>query len=205
MRVKRIPFALLLPLVELSVWSMLVLVPTYQLYSRVGKRLRGDGQVELYFGQASATIRKDRVFSFLIGLVATQHSHFLSAANLPGIVFDLLLPNSWHSADLPLDAWRAVALPFCCLPAWWFAGRGLDGLLTRRNLHWASLFIGSALTLLFLVGLIAYPFQPQPDRADLAWIMWGVGFWTIAFGIFPAAWIRQALTSRREKARTTQS
>jgi hypothetical protein len=117
--------------------------------------------------------------------------------NFPGIFVEMsvVLPTAgspkWHPAALTLAGWRMLSYPFFCLPAWWLVGKGLDGLLRRRRLHWAMLLTGSILSLLFLVLVVGILTSPAGDRADMAWLLPGCGFWTIAFGVLPLAWVRQ--------------
>jgi hypothetical protein len=75
-RIKGVPFSLILPLIELAVWAMLVPVPAMRLYQKVHGQTRGMDQVRLYSGQFTAIIPQGRLFNFLLERVAYGRSHF---------------------------------------------------------------------------------------------------------------------------------
>jgi hypothetical protein len=62
----------------------------------------------------------------------------------------------------------------------------------------AKLVIGSVLCCLCLGLLIGFRFGQSPsERAGMGWVLWGFAFWTLAFGILPANWLRRQ--SKRPK------
>src|SRR5262249_28790345 len=141
--------------------------------------------------------------------VAMWDSHTISAINLPGMFIEPLsrLVPAWrqlgHPAQLTRDSWRALTLPIFCLPGWWLVGRGIDGLLGRKRLHWATLLTGSVLFVLFVVVLLGFTFGlSSAERADLHWISWGLAFWTLAFSVLPLTWF---LRSRFRETRSQLS
>jgi len=123
----------------------------------------------------------------------------ITALNIPGVAVELLIdlpltfPESWHPAHLDLFEWRALVFPFYCLPFWWFAGLGIDGLLRKRILRWFALMPGTLLAAFFLTGALAGIFgTTAADRGDSKYdaMMCGVLLWTLLFAGFPASWIR---------------
>jgi hypothetical protein len=148
-----------------------------------------------------------RLFVASVEFGTVRYSRLVTAINLPGVFVEALIslpiswPDSWHPEGLTLDSWRAIILPFFCLPFWWFVGRGTDALLGRRRLHWVTLLLGSILCSCFIVMILGLRFGlPASDRtAESNWIFWGVGCWALAFGVFPLTWIWRGRSSRALK------
>ncbi len=183
---------------------MLLVMPTaltaYQLY----RAARDSGSVSIRTRHFETTVPRQRCLAFALETESFRCSHAITAANLPGIFVEVSIslptswPNSWCPSGLSLEAWRALSLPFFCLPAWWFVGTGLDGLLKGRRLHWTAPVTGSVLCIFCAVLLVGLSFERAADDHGLAWVYCGLGFWTIAFGVPPLAWILQ-----RRKGRAT--
>jgi hypothetical protein len=94
--------------------------------------------------------------------------------------------------------WRAIILPVCCLPFWWFAGIGLDALTTRRRRSWWVLLLGS--TLWVFIGVIATGLwfgNSKSDRDGLGFVGFALGLWSVLLAAFPITWVGQWLTRRR--------
>ena len=117
--------------------------------------------------------------------------------NLPASFIQLLFaslfhswPGSWAPAGLDFRSWRAISFPIFCLPFWWFEGLGLDGLLTRKHLHWRSFLLGTLLWGLFLTGLLAIQFaMSAEERTEMISPIWGFGLWVLLLSVFPIGWI----------------
>jgi hypothetical protein len=197
-----ISFALLLPAFELALWLVLVPSQAAAMYWRLRPPQNGSQAIHLSAGSFSAVIAPDRLLSFCMETVAMRESPLISSLNMPGFFLELPLsirswPYTWHPKTWSWFYWRCMTLPFFCLPAWWFAGRGLDGLLRRRRPRWWTLLIGTILCAAFFTLLVGLYFGvPAADRAEGSWILWGMGFWAFAFSAFPIDWIRLA-TSRK--------
>jgi hypothetical protein len=195
--IPRISFSLLLPVVELTLWALLVPTQIGQVWYRSHKAAGRSGGATARIGEAELTLPPDRWVDFILRWGHLTYSHAIVAANLPGIGADLLVslptsqPGKWHPSGISLDNWRCLTFPFYCLPAWWFAGCGIDGLLRRRRLRRAMLWTGSVLCLLFAVTLLGYYTSPPRDQADLRWILPGSWLWTVLFGIVPLNWLRR--------------
>ncbi len=135
MRTSRLRFSFLLPLLELAVWVAVLLVPA---------TLRGFNNLARNEpGSLTATLSPGAKFEVATWLAVQASpvgvSHAISALNIPGLLGEFLIslattwPQSWRPFLLNLDVWRAISLPFMALPAWWFAGRGIDFLVSRER------------------------------------------------------------------------
>jgi hypothetical protein len=187
----------MLPLFELSVWAVMIPIQAGLMWYWVHETAQNSETVSIHAGQFEVTLPRDRLLTSALISLTSQRSHIITAINLPGMFVEVLIslptswPGVWHPEALPVDSWRSCSLPFYCLPAWWLVGRGIDGLLGRRRLHLAMLLTGSILFLIFLVPLVAFFWAPTSDRADMAWLLPAFGFWALAFGVLPLAWLRQ--------------
>jgi hypothetical protein len=192
MKTSRIRFSFLLPVLELTVWVVLILVPATLLF------LQYRSEPGLHrIGIIDVTIPRDHLLPFAAESAAIRYLEFFCALDFPGMIGEVLVslptswPASWHPAGISLQSWRPLSLPFYSLPAWWLVGRGLDALISRRRMHWLLGVSGSLLCLLCIVVLCGLWFG-VPDRDDDgAWIFWGLGLWGMGFGVLPVAWLRQ--------------
>lgn len=135
-----------------------------------------------------------------------RDSEIISSVNIPGVFIDAPVSRLFGGAihrnpfGWTWIAWRAISYPFFCLPAWWFAGRGLDALLGWRRPHWWTLLIGTFLCAGSLTLLLGLRFGlSAAEGAGDSWIVLGFGFWTLAFASFPAVWARRAVWRQRLK------
>jgi hypothetical protein len=199
---QRIRFAILLPLLALAVWYFLVPAQIGFTWLRLHElsRQSSDGNANL----PNLVIPRSSILSFAIMSVGWREGDTITALNLPGdIVYWIAsLPFTgsvpWHPSAVPPESWRSFCLPFFCLPAWWFVGRGLDALLGWRHPRRWTLLIGTLLSAGFLVLLLGLTFAvPTADLRGGTWILWGFALWTLAFGVFPAAWIHVWLKRKK--------
>jgi hypothetical protein len=193
MKFLRIPFGLLLPLMELVVWVVLVPIPTTLIYLGVHTPAQPE-VVNTEIGTFS--IAPQEVRHLAIESAGMRASHTITALNAPGVFVEILIslpttwPSTWHPANLPMDIWRSITLPFFCLPAWWFAGRGFDSLRSRDSLRWPVALFGTLLCIAFVVLFCGLRFGvPAEDRTAGSWILWGMALWALLFGSFPLAWL----------------
>jgi len=126
---------------------------------------------------------------------AMRASHAITVLNMPGMIVEILIsmrnsPSIWHPANLCFEVWRSITLPFFCLPAWWFVGRGFDSLWHRQKLRWVTTSIGTLLFVSFVVLFCGLRFAvPAADRVGASWPLWGMALWALLFGVFPIAWL----------------
>ena len=204
MNIKRLSFSVLLPVAEITIWLALVPIQTGIIYYRFHQAAQGSQAVRIHTEHIDWTVPKDKWFSSAITAVATRNSETIVAINLPGLIVEILIsiptswPSTWQPAGILLPVWRSLIFPIYSLPAWWFVGRGLDGLLGRRRVFRIMLITGSIAVLLLLIFLFGFFFSAsQSERTDLYWLLPGVVFWTFAFGLFPLTWVKQRVTDRQ--------
>jgi hypothetical protein len=198
MRASHTSFSILLPLLELAVWIVLVAVPATLVFLNLNQMAHGSPTAHIGSGQFAMQIPRQHFLWFAFWAATTHSAHAITAINVPGTIPEVLLslptswPTSWRPAGLTLDSWRAVIFPFFCLPAWWFAGLGLDSLLGRRQLHWATFLLGTIFSLLFITLFLGFRFgMSASERIGINWVLWGLGLWALLFATFPCAWLRQ--------------
>lgn len=202
-----IRFAILLPLATLAVWYFLVPAQVGLAWLNLHNLARHstDGSAHLPY----VTVPHDRILSFALISVGMAEGDTVSALDLPGVLVYAVasIPftgsEPWHPAAILPEGWRAFSAPFFCIPAWWFVGRGLDGLLGWRRARWWTLLIGTLLCAAFLTLFLGLTFAQSPaDRADDQFMLWGFVLWALAFAVFPAAWIHRWFTKRKLPAAT---
>lgn len=202
-RVKRthLTFSFLLPLIALSAWLLIIAVPATISYLRLLQMAHGVTVVHVQSGPFSATVSKNEFLWFSVQGIGIQRSDLISAMNMPGFLAEVLIslaiswPASWHLIGWDIKTWRALVMPFFCLPAWFFVGRGFDALLGWRRLHWLTLLFGTLLCVLFLVLFLGLRFGiSSEERSEMVFPLWGMSLWAVLFASLPAAWIRQRRT-----------
>jgi hypothetical protein len=203
----------LLPVLELAFCFTILFIPTtIRFWHQPSIEFQSQKILHIYVNPDAIKRAAPPLPRFLPHTVLTgaaRQSDAISTLNFPGAPVEGIVegviaatkhsPDSARPANLPLETWRALALPFYCLPAWWLVGRGFDALLKRRRLHWGFLLTGSILFLVLLLLAIGLYFsRPMILDANL-WLMWGTRFWTILFAVLPAAWILQMIRQRRHR------
>jgi hypothetical protein len=204
LRITRVSYSLLLPIAAMAAWTELVVIPVALTVYGIHVAARDSDRIRIHTGRAATVLPRDRWIPYALEMVSWRHGHTVAAANLPGDFVETLVlsplswPNAWRPKGLSLGAWQMLSFPFFCLPAWWFVGRGLDGLLGRKRLRWATVLTGAVLSLLFLAALPGFRFGMSPsERADMGWVMWGFGLWGSAFAVLPVAWFLERRTDAR--------
>lgn len=205
MKPSRLPFSFLLPLLNLTIWVLLVLVPTTLFYLSVRASLQHAGNSFNSANRGTYTIQRPAAPRIAAQRTEMEVAHVLTALNIPGLASEILIslpiswPDSWHPLFLPLDIWRAVTFPLFCLPAWWFVGRGFDALWRREKVNAWATSIATLLSIGFLVlcvGLTITQFAMERDgtiqQSDrLWWPIVGMGLWAFLFAGLPLAWLRE--------------
>jgi hypothetical protein len=192
--------SLWLPCFSVLLWLTLVAKPiAYYFFSSL---VQVEGQRQAGLGNGRVVLPS--LFTRAIYDEGYRHGAVVNAVNIPGVFTELIVslplsfPESFHPAGVPLVGWRTLVISFYCLPFWWFAGFGAEGLLRFRVLRWRSLLPGTIVAVLFLALLVGFAFGMTPaERAESdpwmesnSWILWGFGLWVLLFSAFPASWIR---------------
>lgn len=206
MKPRRLPFTLLVPLLALIATSAAILYPALQLYDHLLTAPVINGDIYIGNGVYQALVPRSHLLSWSFHMTALVPSTNLEGANLPGdTLLSLLTSITGHSPHWTpttnLFLWREIAGFVLCLPAWWFLGFGIDGLLNSRKLRWRSMLVGTVLFLFFLVLGIGFRFGESPqERSELVVPIWSFFFWAAAFAIPPIAWLRQRFARKPQNA-----
>lgn len=186
MKQRKISYAGLLPLAELSLWCAIVVLPTLFMY----------GQLCLALPRGNASLRSGQL-EFLLASVCEHRFYTIANLNLPGVLVGapLSVPAAaylrGHPRMFSVRTWHSVTMPFFCIPAWWFLGLGMDAALARKRLHWGLHAIGSILSCVCIATLIGILTSLPADKTDLLPFMPGAILWAVAFGLFPLNWLCQ--------------
>jgi hypothetical protein len=193
--VKSARFSFLFPLLELVISVVLIAVPATLSYfgMRQSTNLKGKAVVSTNLGRI--TIPQHEMWPIALEGAAMNASHAIATLNIPGTIVEALIsiPTSWphlrQPANLPMDIWRSITLPFFSLPFWWLVGRGFDSVRARQT-RWPLTLIGTVLFICFIVLFCGLRFGlSRADRMDESWPLWGLGLWALLFGVFPLAWL----------------
>jgi hypothetical protein len=148
-------------------------------------------------GQLELIVPRGGLLEFSLATVCERRFHTIVNLNLPGALIGapVTAPVASHFRRNPsafsVQTWHTVTIPFFCLPAWWFAGLGMEGALTRKRLHWALRSVGLTLSCACIALVICILTSPPADIEDLLPFMPGAIFWAVAFGLFPLNWLLQ--------------
>ena len=205
MKSSRPPFSAILPALSIGIWITLIVLPTTIAWFNLHQAsLRSANRTIL--NQLVQTGCQHHLLATAFFMVTSYFSHTITVLNLPGMIPDTIIslciswPNGWHPRGMLMEEWRALVLPFFCLPAWWFVGCAIDATIGRRKLHWSALLGGTLLCALFVVIVCGLTFGiSAEDRGEITWGIWGCVLWAILFGAFPLAWVRQRARNKAEK------
>jgi len=210
-KLSRLPFSTLLPLVSLALWATLIAVPLTLSYGGHQAASKNAGSAptseELKYlsdgkiSQISITVDDSPIYR------ATRFSHAIQNINLPALAVDLLIDrfsSSWPDSRTPFglyfETWRAIIYPIYCLPFWWIAGLGIDAVRGRRHLRWPVLLLATLLCGFFLFIACGLIFGlSAEDHRGMGWVFYGFGLWVALVATFPAAWVRQGIASRHNR------
>ena len=201
MRSKRLPFSLLVPILALIACSVAILYPALRLYDHLRTAPVVNGNIYIGIGVYQAIVPRGHLLSWSFQMSTLARSSTIQAANLPGyILFALVAPSAnssfWRNSGGMFYLLREAAYFVFCIPAWWFLGFGIEGLLSFRKLRWRSMLAGTLLVLFFALLAIAIQLNfgesPQ-DHSEAVVPLWGFFFWAAAFAIPPLAWLKQRL------------
>jgi hypothetical protein len=198
MTTRRLPFCTILPLFSVCVWILFVAVPVTFGYLHLIYLSHGSSSVLLHTRNFSITVPANNFFRFTVNTVGALRGSEITALSLPGFVVELLVsvrtwPRTWQPAGFTLWGWRSVSFPLFALPAWYYAGNGIDGLLGRIDLRVRDAVLGSLLAggCTILGGGLTIALPAADRDASLKWISAGFLFWAMLFGTVAVAAVRQ--------------
>lgn len=207
MKRRRIPWAILLPLLSLVSWVCLVTIPI----SLDDMLLREDPEQSEKMLSDLKTLHdptESQVFVFAASIDRGPAHYWINGIDLPANFVELILdraskmwPDTWHPEGFTVFSWRAITFPIYSLPFWWFAGFGLDAMLKRRHPRRWVLLLGSALFLVFLALAVLNAGSSHPvEEPEVSLpITVGVWLWTLLFGCFVVASVGRLRSWRKSR------
>lgn len=189
-----VKFAWVLPGLALAVWAVIVAVPALRTYAQLRPVAMAGKNAAVTAGKIQATIPPQDFAAFAVNAAVVTHSHALTAMNMPGALLEMPVavalthPSDWYPKRLEVWTPSLVAMPICCLPAWWLVGMGLEGLAGRRRIRWPLALLGGVLCGMFVLLLAGYLLGgTAAERGPGGWVYAGLGMWTGMFALLPAA------------------
>lgn len=205
-KLPRLPFSLLLPLLDLFLWVVVAAIPTTFLYMNASQIASSEPNLTEKIGSTRFPATRDQYIAAAVENSMERTGQVMTAINEPATLAEMLeslptsWPESWHPQSLELFSWRALTYPLLCLPAWWLVGRSLDALFFSRRLHWPALLTGTIFCLLFIICFFGILLGTPPAPADDgSWACQGLAFWSALFFVSPVAWWLQWRRSRAER------
>jgi hypothetical protein len=198
MKDKQTSLSLLIPLGALLCSALLPLLLALRVYFRLKNAAHGAATVS--FGSAHQfTIPTDHLLSFAFKGTALWAEGPIRAIHAPGQAVHLLVSlivsggGNWQPASLLTSTWVVLVFPLYALPAWWFVGRGFDGLLNRKRLRVVDLVVSAILVAAFLAlaAMLRFGMSPAEREGRAEWYMCGFAFWGVLVAVPLFAWIRQ--------------
>ena len=197
----QLALSLWLPLFAVLLSAAIVLVPATRLYLRWKAAIGTGDRLLLTAGTFQMILPRERMVRSAIEMTALREQDTIALLNAPGQLLAALASQLvvHHARGYPDSLgpclWRALILPLFAIPAWFFAGRGIDGLLLRRRMRLFDLILSVVLVLISLGISIGMRFglsesERVGDEMSAAWI-YGFAFWSLMFSFPLSAWIRQ--------------
>jgi hypothetical protein len=205
---RHLKFSAALPLISLGCWVTLVLVPTTLLFLHMKSRADGAKGFTFRGATVEATIPPNDILPFAIQGATSHTARVIAAMNIPAFFVEILisLPTTWPQTLYPsgflLESWRALVFPIYALPAWWCAGRNLDGLLGHKRPGIVEVTFNSFVAIAFVVlGLgLRFGLSSSERDSDIVWYSCGLVLWAVLAGIAPASWLwRRRTTVSRDR------
>lgn len=196
-------FSLWLPVFAVLLSAAIVLVPAFRLYLRWKAALGGGDKLVRTVGEFQMMIPRDHILRSALEMSAIREQGTICVLNAPGQPLGALASqlvvhhaNGYPDSFGPI-LWRTLSLPLFAIPAWFFVGRGIDGLLLRRRMRLFDLTLSTILVLLSLALSAGLRFGlSESERAGqemLVFYISGFGYWSLLFAFPLSAWVRQRL------------
>lgn len=199
MKNRKTSLSVLVPFGALLCSVLLPLLFALRVYFRLKTAAHGAPTVSFGSAPYRFTIPTDHLLSFAFSGTALWAEGPIRAINAPALAVDLLVSlifsgnGNWHPESILMATWVILAFPVYALPAWWFVGRGFDGLLNRKRIRVFEMVIAAILTTSFLALAAMLRFgmsaAERGDRAD--WYMYGFTFWGLLVAVPFVAWVCQ--------------
>jgi hypothetical protein len=199
----RFGFALWLPVFAVLLPAAIVLVPAIRSYLRWKAAIGSGDRLMLTAGEFQMILTRERMLRSAVEMTAMREQGTISLLNAPGQILGALASQliAHHANAFPDSLgpflWRILSLPLFAIPAWFFAGRGIDGLLLRRRMRLLDLVLSVILVLLALVLSAGLRFGlSESERARQALLMFyifGFAVWGLLLAFPLSAWVRQRL------------
>lgn len=197
----RFALSLWLPVFAVLLSAAIVLFPAGRLYLRWKATMGNNDKLLLTMGKFQMMIPRERLLRSAVEMNALREQNTISVLNAPGQLLGALASQIvvHHANGFP-DAfgpflWRALSMPLFAIPAWFFAGRGIDGLLMRQRMRFLDLVLSAILVLLSLVISIGLRFglSETEREGDVLLVSYILGFfwWSLLFAFPLSAWVRQ--------------
>ena len=199
----RFTLSLWLPIFAMLLSAAIVLVPAVRVYLRWKAAIGSGDKLMLTAGKFQMMIPRERMLRSAVEMNAMQEQGTISLLNAPGHLPGALASQLvvGHANGFPDSfgpfLWRVLTIPLFAIPAWFFAGRGIDGLLLRRRMGLFDLVLSSTLVLLSLVLSVGLRFglseSERTGDALLVSYIFGFAWWSLLFAFPLSAWVRQRL------------
>ncbi|MCU1271675.1 MAG: hypothetical protein JWN74_2969 [Acidobacteriaceae bacterium] len=195
-------FSLLLPILNLVFAAGLVFIPALLFYFRLKGLSHGASGVMLQAGEFQLAIPSNNFFNFSFQRATLSSEMLITVLNAPAAFINPVFSSIgghggyWYPDSLGPAVWRWLSFPIFAIPAWAYAGRGIDDLFRRKRVGLTMLISSVLLTTLALViwGIIRFGLLPSEHQSLTEWFMVGFALWTLLFATPFAAWLRQQRT-----------
>jgi hypothetical protein len=192
-------FSLLLPVLNLVFAGGLVLVPALVFYFRLKGMSHGAAGVMLQAGEFQLAIPSNNFFNFSFERATLSSQMLITVLNAPAAFINPIFSSInrhggyWYPSSLGPAVWRWLSFPIFAIPAWVYAGRGIDDLLCRKRVGLTRLISSLLLTTLALVicGVLRFGLLPSEHQDLTQWFLGGFALWTLLFATPFLAWLRQ--------------
>jgi hypothetical protein len=199
----RFALSLRLPLLAVLLSAAIVLVPAVRVYLRWKTAIGNSDKLMLTMGEFQMMIPREHLLRSAVEMNAMREQGTISLLNAPGYLLGALASQLvvHHANGFPdslrLFLWRVLSLPLFAIPAWFFAGRGIDGLLLRQRMRLFDLVLSAILVLLSLALSAGLRFglsesERASDKMLVSYIS-GFAWWSLLFAFPLSAWVRQRL------------
>ena len=199
----RFALSLWLPVFAVVLSAAIVLVPSARVYLRWKAAMGSGDKLMLTAGNFQMVINREHLLRSAVEMNAMREQGTISLLNAPGQLLGAVASQLvvHHARGFPDSLgpflWRALSMPLFAIPAWFFAGRGIDGLLLRQRMRLFDLILSVALVLLSLAISVGLRFGlSESERAGDQFLMsyiFGFAWWSLLFAFPLSAWVRQRL------------